>query len=287
MIKPQEIGGFCLYDSLPNTISPKGALYIKKVYLDIPNNYPERFIRVYLPSCYDYQNPHKRFRVLYMMDGKNLFDKQTAFIDEWEADEIVESFLEEEKEGIIVVGIDAANDDLDRTNEMLIESSDYNEAYHLFGEGYASILGNEIVQKIKPLIDSTFYTRQSSRYTGIGGSSMGGLFAFYMGMKYRDIFGFSLCFSPAFSLYKEKEFQNTLQEKLEKMDRCGKFIFYIGNGDDLEKRLLPLTRYTYVFLQNKWHSHEKVRYLYDEKGHHEEKYWRIYFKKALYFWVGK
>ena len=42
-------------------------------YKQVLNKDKERLVRVYLPSNYDFNNPNKRFPVMYMMDGKNLF----------------------------------------------------------------------------------------------------------------------------------------------------------------------------------------------------------------------
>ena len=59
------------YIKKPNTID-KGTLYIGEVDIKTLKIEPKRNIRIYLPSNYD---DKKRFPVIYMMDGKNLFDK--------------------------------------------------------------------------------------------------------------------------------------------------------------------------------------------------------------------
>ena len=51
-----------------------------------------RHIRIYLPTDYD---DKKRFPVIYMMDGKNLFDKHTSYAGEWGVDEIIENRIKE------------------------------------------------------------------------------------------------------------------------------------------------------------------------------------------------
>ena len=69
-----------------------------------------RKIRVWTPSSYD-PNGTKRYPVLYMHDGQNLFDKYTSFAGEWGIDESIEALIESKGiDGFIVVGIDNGSD---------------------------------------------------------------------------------------------------------------------------------------------------------------------------------
>ena len=61
------------------------------------------------------------------------------------------------------------------------------------------------VNQLKPLIDKYFSTYPDKEHTAFGGSSMGGLAAFNFATKRNDIYGFALCFSPAFHLFDKKE----------------------------------------------------------------------------------
>lgn len=67
----------------------------------------EKTIRVYLPKNYEV-NKNKRFPVLYMHDGQNLFDRETsAYGHIWQAHEVVEQLIRNHVlEGLIIVGID-------------------------------------------------------------------------------------------------------------------------------------------------------------------------------------
>ena len=67
----------------------------------------ERSIRVYLPPSYD--TSKRRYPVLYMHDGQNLFDDATAFVGEWGVDEPWTRWRNEGLE-VIVVGIDHGRD---------------------------------------------------------------------------------------------------------------------------------------------------------------------------------
>lgn len=281
-----KIEGFKIYDKTPNTIS-KGTLYIKTVHVNVLNDDKERLIRVYLPSNYEFDNPQKRFPVMYMMDGKNLFDDHTSFVGEWHVDETIEKYVELNKKGMIVVGIDSAMNGTDRCLEMLIESEkyDYKDELKPFKgmKGYGSILAKYIIEELKPMIDNTFYTLKDKDNTGVGGSSMGGLYSFYMAMKYHDKIGFSLCFSPAFLLYKSKHFKEQINQKINDNKKYGKFFFFCG-GVGLEKDILPLTNFTVKQLERKGFDENQIRYIYDSTAVHNERPWTFYFDVALDYW---
>lgn len=185
------------YDILPNTISG-GTLYIGEAYVPGIDVEKPRKIRIFLPFNY---NEIDRFPVVYMMDGKNLFDKYTSFAGEWEVDEVLEKRIKDGKQSYIVVGIDSRETDQGRTEEML-PSDKYLEEETIGGiiESFGEKLGDWIVNDLKIEIDKLFKTLPDKKNTSIIGSSMGGLFAFYMGLKYKDVFDLAGCFSPAFLL---------------------------------------------------------------------------------------
>jgi predicted alpha/beta superfamily hydrolase len=53
------------------------------------------------------------------------------------------------------------------------------------------------VEEIKPFIDATYRTMPCPHNTGIGGSSLGGLFSLYAGLEYPDVFGKVSAMSPS------------------------------------------------------------------------------------------
>src|SRR5689334_21633286 len=67
----------------------------------------ERDIIVYVPNGYD-TDLERKYPVLYLHDGQNLFDPQTAFVpgQDWKADETAERLIEQGAiEPMIIVGI--------------------------------------------------------------------------------------------------------------------------------------------------------------------------------------
>jgi predicted alpha/beta superfamily hydrolase len=143
-----------------------------------------RRIWVYLPETYSLSK--KKYPVIYMHDGQNLFDESTSFSGEWGIDETMDSLLLE----AIVVGIENGG------NLRMNEYNPHDNIHHGKGEGLQYL--EFIVKNLKPYIDKNYRTLKSRKNTLMAGSSMGGLITFYAGIYYPGIFGKLGVFSPAF-----------------------------------------------------------------------------------------
>jgi predicted alpha/beta superfamily hydrolase len=121
-----------------------------------------------------------------MHDGQNMFDPKTsAFGVDWQIDEAADSLIRKGKIlPIIIVGI--------------YNTPDRSYEYTPGLTGYAYM--NFIVNKLKPLIDSTYRTLPDRKYTSTGGSSLGGLISFMLLWIHHDIFSQAACISPAFKI---------------------------------------------------------------------------------------
>ena len=272
------------YNITPNTIS-NGTLYTTEVYIENLKEDQNRLIRIYLPSNYDFNDSSKRFPVIYMMDGKNLFDKYTSFAGEWEVDEVIEKRIQNNQQSFIVVGIDSSKSDMGRVQEMLPSSKYLTSIDDLPNtlSSYGDILGDFIVNKIKPAIDEIFFTQPSKENTIIAGSSMGGLFAFYMGLKYKNIFDTSFCFSPAFCLYQEEEYIKELTNYQIDINQLNNIYLLVGDIE-YENQFVSLTQKTYEILLNKNINKNKIKYVHDLNGIHHESFWNKYLNDAFDFY---
>ena len=270
------------YDILPNTISG-GTLYIGEAYVPGIDAEKPRKIRIFLPFNY---NEIDRFPVVYMMDGKNLFDKYTSFAGEWEVDEVLEKRIKEGKQSYIVVGIDSRETDQGRTEEML-PSDKYLEEETIGGiiESFGEKLGDWIVNDLKKEIDKLFKTLPDKKNTSIIGSSMGGLFAFYMGLKYKEVFDLAGCFSPAFLLYENNKFIEEL-EKYQVSEELPKLYFLVGNIE-FENEFIIQTKAAYDIFKNKGVSDEKIKLIHDLEGIHHESFWNKYLDDLFDFYENK
>lgn len=152
----------------------------------------DREVVVYLPPDYE-ANKNKRYAVLYLHDGQNLFDGATSFIPgkEWRVDETAQSLITAGKiEPLIIVGI--YNTGKDRINEYTPTAD---EKYKMGGK--ADLYGRMLVEELKPFIDATYRTRKDAKHTGLGGSSLGGIVSMYLALKYSDVFGRVAAVSPS------------------------------------------------------------------------------------------
>jgi enterochelin esterase-like enzyme len=168
---------------------------------------PAHNIDVWLPEKY---NEKEKYAVLYMHDGKSLFDTAITWNkQEWGVDETMTSLLQAYKiKNTIVVAIwngdkkrhseyfpqkpfetfaTAVQDSmysLKRNNGLLFNDKVHSDNYLKF-----------IVKEVKPFIDQHFSTLKDRENTFIAGSSMGGLISMYAMCEYPDVFGAAACLS--------------------------------------------------------------------------------------------
>lgn len=155
--------------------------------LESPRLGNRRDVLAYLPPSYA-RNPRRRYPVLYMQDGQNLFDDATSFSGEWRVDETLE---EASRAGLeaIVVGISNAGE------ARLDEYSPFEDPRH--GGGWGDLYLDFLVRALKPTVDRDLRTLPGREYTGIAGSSMGALISLYGFFRHPGVFGFVGALSPA------------------------------------------------------------------------------------------
>lgn len=144
----------------------------------------QRRVWVYLPPTYE-KEPQRRFPVLYLHDGQNVFDGATAFIagKEWRVDETAEGLLWDggQLEPLIVVALDNGGE------RRLDEYTPVPDPDRRMG-GQADAYGRALIGELKPWIDREYRTRPGPESTGIGGSSLGGLVSLYLGLSHPEVF---------------------------------------------------------------------------------------------------
>jgi predicted alpha/beta superfamily hydrolase len=159
--------------------------------LEMPGLNRQRQLRIFLPPGYA-SNGDKRYPVLYMHDGQNLFDVATAYAGEWRVDESLNALAQAGKLELIVVGIDNGQD------KRMTELNPWLNPDPQFGAPEGEAYVNFIVKVVKPLIDLQYRTRPEPAHTGIMGSSMGGLISHYAITRYPSVFGMAGVFSPSY-----------------------------------------------------------------------------------------
>lgn len=159
---------------------------------EIPQLNRKRRISVLLP--YDYYRTDKKYPVLYLHDGQNLFDEYAPY-GNWGVDKSLESLAKEGIGDVIIVAIDHGG--VLRIQEYLPYSTPR------YSEAEGNLYLNFMLNDLKPMIDSRFRVLKGREHTGIGGSSLGGLISLYAGFKYPHIFGNMMIFSPSLWISEE------------------------------------------------------------------------------------
>jgi predicted alpha/beta superfamily hydrolase len=148
-----------------------------------------RDVTIYLPDVYAAE-VERRFPVLYMHDGQNLFeDEEASFGVAWQVDESVERLAAAGIiEPTIVVGIDNTN------SRMTDYTPDVDPDY---GGGGGDRYADFLALVLKPIIDNNLRTRCGRRDTAVAGSSLGALISLHVGLRHADAFGRIGAVSPS------------------------------------------------------------------------------------------
>ena len=154
-----------------------------------PVGIDELSYQLMLPPSYGEQE-RKRYPVLYALDGQALWTTSPDPFGVWRLDETLAELhdLAVIRE-MIVVAIDTSQDRLDRLGP--VPDPEYGGGQ---GERHLRV----ITDVLKPRIDAELRTLPGPEHTGIMGSSMGGLFAFYAAWTRPDVFGKAICLSSSF-----------------------------------------------------------------------------------------
>ena len=239
----------------------------------IPQLNRTRRVWVYLPPTYN--SSTKKYPVLYMHDGQNVFDDATSFSGEWGVDEAIDTLGLKYKE-CIVVGIDNGGDK--RLNEYCPYDFSLNgiAANNRSNVGEGGKYVDFLVKTLKPLVDKKYRTLKDSKNTFTAGSSMGGLISMYAVLKYPKVFGGAGVFSPAF--WVGPKIFDDIKAKGKKVN--AKIYFYAG--DEEGESMVPMTLRAF----NEMHkiSRSKMCEVIRAGGKHNEARWRYEFP-LFYEWI--
>jgi predicted alpha/beta superfamily hydrolase len=217
-----------------------------------------RRIWLYLPP--QYSDTSKRFPVMYMHDGQNLFDRATtAFGTEWQVDETLNTLATQGDKGCIVVGIDHGG------GSRLDEYSAYRNAR--YGGGQGAAYAKFIVETLKPYIDANFRTKSDRLNTAIGGSSMGGLISMYAAAEYQNVFSKALIFSPSFW------FADSCYTQVQQRGKRFGMRYYFMAGTNEDADLVGQMNRMTTQLRGLGYTDDEVKTVYKADGQHSEWFW--------------
>jgi predicted alpha/beta superfamily hydrolase len=242
-----------------------------------------RYLRVWVPPGYDEPaNEGRRYPVLYLNDGQNLFEPETSFTGvDWQADETADRLI---REGaippMIIVGIDNAAKD--RIREYMPHRTLHPMMLRVQGSRYPSFL----IKEVMPFVARNYRVAAGPENTGLGGSSLGALIALYTVSVRQGAFGRLLLESPslwtsnrqpiresrAIRRWPERVFLATGTAEIGRQDRDQSMV------DDVRELAGILRR---AGLDDK-----RLKLVIEEGATHHESAWARRFPQALSFLFG-
>jgi predicted alpha/beta superfamily hydrolase len=237
-----------------------------------------RDVLVYLPRGYR-RFSRQRYPVLYLQDGQNVFDAATAFSGvEWGVDETAQQLIRKELiEPLIIVAI--ANTGEERIHEYAPSKGvlDGSAKRKKRSRGLARQYGRFLIEELKPFIDNRYRTRLEPEFTGLGGSSLGGLLTLSLGLWFPNYFTRLIVMSP--SVWWD-------DEKIVKMvtdlpDKAALKIWLdTGTHEPGWERARTLRD---ALVEKGWRLYDDLQYTEVEGGDHSEGAWGARVDPALRF----
>ena len=260
-------------DEVPNWASP-GLEYREELLpqieiiseaFEIPELIRTRRVAALLP--HDYHTSGKRYPVLYLQDGQNLFDDHAPY-GSWGVDKRMASLSGRGMGDLIVIAIDHAN------SERLSEFTPSFKTTLGSGDGRQYV--RFLVERLKPYVDAHFRTRPEPHHTGIGGSSLGGLISIYAGILYPQVYDRLLVFSPSLWVTPQIPFN------LMKLTHKFRGRIYLYGGEAESKNMVPnMERFRDQLIAQTGSTQLEIRMEVDPLGQHNEARWGREFPKAI------
>ncbi len=218
--------------------------------------------RVFYPPGY-HENILKRYPVLYMQDGQNLFFPDEAFQGRhWRIAE--------------TLGLLDAMNLVDKVLVVGIYPNAREENYTR--PGYESY-GRFLVEALKPEIDRSFRTLPGPESTAVMGSSLGGVVSFYLAWEWPQVFGMAACLSSTFG------FRDDLRERVASEPRRD-LRLYLDSGwprDNYE----ATRNMRALLLRRGYRECEDFLYLGFPEALHNETHWAMRAHVPFQFFFGK
>ncbi len=218
-----------------------------------------------------YASGDRRYPVLYMQDGQNLFDPRTSFAGDWG---LSTALAWASRRGIEPIVVGVYNTGPTRFNEYspFVEPGAGGGA----GDRYLEFL----IRTVKPFVDERFRTLPDRATTGIAGSSLGGVISLYALFRLQSVFGFAGALSPSLWFGKETIFEVVAQSPRPP----GRIYLDIGLREG-ERHVMLARRMRDLLIERGFEPRLTLRYVEDKKGAHREADWGRRFRKALPFLV--
>jgi predicted alpha/beta superfamily hydrolase len=257
-------------------------------------------LRIWVPAEYaEAANAQKKYPVLYLLDGQNLFDECTAFRNEheWQVDEVLVRLIGSGTiEPLIVVGIDSSakrNHQYRVYKDVIADAA----APEPIGRQLPSFLADEVL----PYVAARYRVAAEAERTGIGGASLAAVAAAFTLVNRPDLFRRGLIQSPTLPLGNGQLLRDTAS-----LAR-GPDRVYIGVGttelaipggdkfaaqlglvlDDANAGFVAMAEALARNLTGAYLKRAEVRFVAEPNANHTSTSWARRFPEALTFLYGK
>ncbi len=230
-----------------------------------------RDLVVYVPPSYD-RDPERRFPVVYMHDGQNVFDPHTSFAGHWQVGGALAFHARRGLEAIVVAIPNMGG-------QRLSEYTPHADMIRGGGDGdrYVAFL----VETVKPLIDRRMRTLRTPEHTAVVGSSLGGLISLYALFRSPWTFGTAGVLSPALWFADGRIFDYVREQK----PPGGRIHLDMGTSEGPDA--LEDTRNMRELLTERgFIPGATLSYFEDVGARHNERAWARRFRKLLPFLIG-
>lgn len=254
----------------PAHAAPGGASLAIWRKLRSPQLQNYRDVIVALPPSYDEDT--RKYPVVYMHDGQNLFDPATSYAGDWGLLDTIRATAALGQEAI-VVGL--ANTGRFRA----FEYSPYRDQAHGGGDGDRYLAF--VVDTVRPLVLSGFRASEDPARTAMAGSSLGGLISLYALYRYPAVFGAAGALSPSAWFA-----DGALITQVEREGPpAGRVYLDVGTAES-GVLVAGVRRLDAAFRQAAGPA-SRYHYVEDEGADHHEAHWARRFRAAWGFLVGK
>jgi predicted alpha/beta superfamily hydrolase len=234
---------------------------------DVPGLAP-RQVRVYLPRAYD---PGRPSFALYLFDGQNVFDDLPSFSGGWHAHEAVEGLARSKRRPVpVVIGIDHGGP---------VRNLELSPFPFEAEPGQAPLLLDWITSGLMPLLSAELSLVPGPLGAVIGGSSMGGLAAFWAHFHYPAAFGGALALSPSFWVADQAIFADIAAQPTPEVTR----IYLDAGAREAKGQVVADAKHMVERLIERGYDSDRLMWRADAKGTHSEAHWRRRLPKALRF----
>lgn len=233
----------------------------------IPQLNKTRKIWALLP--HNYHESTDSYPVLYLQDAQNLFNEGSAF-GNWEIDKKMSILAEYGRGDVIIIAIENGSED--RIKEYVLDYDSITE--NAEGKKYIRFLADTL----KPYVDSVYRTKQEREFTGIGGSSLGGLISIYSGFLYPEVYSKLMIFSPSLWLnpandFPQMNFKNPYDIKV-----------YLYGGEEEGSQMTDRMQLFEQTMES-WEDSTSMQFEFkisiNPEGKHQEFFWSQEFPRAI------